>query len=74
MCGYHELDYPQWDANGFPTHEICGCCGFESEYDDDAKDNPESILEYRTRWLSEGVKWFSSTNFKPINWNLDTQL
>ncbi|WP_018887189.1 hypothetical protein [Paenibacillus massiliensis] len=74
VCGYDELDYPQWDANGFPTYEICNCCGFESGFDDDAKDNPESIEDYRTRWINEGAKWFSSSNPKPLDWNLEVQL
>ncbi|MGG4183556.1 hypothetical protein ABEW24_09295 [Paenibacillus jamilae] len=74
VCGYNELNYPQWDKHGFPTHEICNCCGFESGFDDDAKDIPESIEEYRIRWLSEGANWFSSSKTKPLDWNLAIQL
>ncbi|MFE5321463.1 hypothetical protein ACFQ88_22390 [Paenibacillus sp. NPDC056579] len=74
VCGYDKLDVPQWNKNGFPTHSICCCCGFQSGFDDDAKDNPETIEEYRNRWLRNGAIWFSSTVSKPNNWDIKKQL
>lgn len=73
VCGYPNLDFPQYE-NGYPTQTICGCCGFQSGFDDDAKDNPETIDEYRERWLMEGATWFSSSTPKPKGWNLELQL
>lgn len=74
ICGYGGLEFPQWDKEGFPTFTICDCCGFESGFDDEAKDKPETIEEYRERWLREGAIWFSSSVQRPENWDLRIQL
>ncbi|WP_433709033.1 hypothetical protein [Paenibacillus illinoisensis] len=74
VCGYDKLSFPQWDSEGFQSNEICICCGFQSGFDDDAKDNPESIKEYRIRWINGGANWFSSLKPKVSDWDLAVQL
>lgn len=73
FCGCNELRFPQWDSEGFPSNEICICCGFQSGFDDD-KDNPESIEEYRIRWINGGANWFSSSKPKTSDWDLTVQI
>lgn len=73
ICGYDKLEEPLWDeVEGFPTHFICNCCGFESGFHND---NLEMTIEqYRGEWISEGAKWFSSCVKKPENWDFKEQL
>lgn len=73
VCGYNKLNYPQWNEEGFPTHQICSCCGFESGFDDDGKDEPDTIEEYRNRWLTNGAKWCWPSE-RPKEWSLKDQL
>jgi hypothetical protein len=73
VCGYDKLDYPQYE-NGFPTHTICPCCGFQSGFDDDAFNEPVTIEEYRIRWIKNGAVWFSTKPKQPSDYNLRQQL
>lgn len=73
ICGYNKLEYPLWDEKeGYPTHQICSCCGFESGYDDD--DIGMSIEQYRNEWIRLGAHWFDSKKSKPSNWDYRLQL
>ncbi|MVQ37632.1 hypothetical protein GON05_23700 [Paenibacillus sp. MAH-34] len=65
---------PQYMENGLPMFNICDCCGFQAGFDDDAKNEPESIEQYRKRWVDYGSNWFSSKPSKPQGWNLEEQL
>jgi len=72
VCGYNQMEYPQWDDKGYPTYAICDCCGFESGFHDDNLEM--TVEEYRAEWIEEGANWFSSQVIKPDNWNLNEQL
>jgi hypothetical protein len=74
VCGFNKLEYPQRNKFGYATQCICPCCGFQSGFDDDAKDQPVTIEEYRRQWISMGAQWFSSSTKKPLNWSLEEQL
>ncbi len=56
----NELNFPQWDSQGFPNKTCC-CCEFQSGFDDDANENLESIEVYKYRWISEGGKVVNAT-------------
>jgi hypothetical protein len=73
ICGYDQLDTPQYDELDFPTFTVCSCCGFESGFDDDATAYPKNFDEYRLDWLGNGAVWFCEHK-NPENWNMHTQL
>ncbi len=81
---YSELGPPPWpylgqppfsEHLGFPSYEVCPCCGFEFGFDDDpgAASKSSSFGEYRAEWLASGAKWFS-VRAKPEGWDLRRQL
>jgi hypothetical protein len=75
VCGYDGLEEEQYNSEGgWPTFCVCPCCGFESGFDDDAKNEPQTIEEYRDYWIKLGSMWFSPSTKKPKDWNLKTQL
>ncbi len=60
---YSELGPPPWpylgqppfsEHLGFPSYEVCPCCGFEFGFDDDpgAASKSSSFGEYRAEWLA----------------------
>jgi hypothetical protein len=59
---------------GYPSHEVCGCCGYEYGYDDEPgagaglsfEDYLEDGIAGRCHWLIPGQK--------PDGWDLDEQL
>lgn len=44
------------------AYEICPCCGFENEVDED-RDN------YYREWVEKGCRWFSRATSAPDGWN-----
>jgi hypothetical protein len=72
VCGFSELDVPQYNSHGEPMYNICPCCGFQSGYDDD--DRGLTFEEFRKEWLDGGNNWFSSSTSKPLKWDLKEQL
>jgi hypothetical protein len=70
VCGYeYSIDNPAWNDDETPSHDICICCGVQFGYEDDAY---EGVINYRTKWLNEGAKWFSFEQ-KPSEWNFEIQ-
>jgi hypothetical protein len=49
VCGYNELDMPQYHQDGAPSFIICDCCGFQSGYDD--LDQGKTFEEFREWWI-----------------------
>lgn len=71
VCGYPELTEPP-RSEGYPSHEICPCCGFEFGFDDDSQGI--SYEQYRTKWIREGFPWFYEREGPPADWDPREQL
>lgn len=64
VCGYPFLYHsPRSPTSGGPSDEICPSCGYQFGYDDDARGI--SYMEWRTRWVAEGMTWFSHEGRQP---------
>jgi len=71
-----DLGAPPYSSRlGFPSYEVCSCCGFEFGFDDEpgAAAKPSSFEEYRAEWLLSGAEWFSPHE-KPAGWDWQEQL
>jgi hypothetical protein len=66
-CGYRKLEFPQRNASGGASHEICPSCGFESGYTDDELE--QTFETWRQEWVDKGLPWSSKGYAKPENWN-----
>ena len=67
VCGYDDLDEgPFTEEGGYPTYEICPCCGFEFGYDDEAAGF--SYTAFREKWIASGFRWFTEEE-QPNNWD-----
>ena len=66
VCGYDKLDLIPYDEFGYPSYEICSCCGYEYGYTD-SHDN-ETFENYRNKWLKEGAI-FMFEEYIPCVWN-----
>jgi hypothetical protein len=51
-------------------YDICECCAHERCCDGTS---PESVRQYREKWLKNGAKWLWRRT-KPANWDLQAQL
>lgn len=63
VCGYYMQDVP---AN----HNICCCCGTEFGLHDASRTHKQ----LRQNWIKTGMKWWSTTDAVPPNWNPKEQL
>jgi len=70
VCGFNELDLPQYTEEGGPMFNICSCCGFQSGYHD--LDREITIEEYRQQWIDKGAKWTFPP--RPKDWDVKVQL
>lgn len=79
VCGYDNLDKAPYDKDGHGSDEICPCCGFQPNYDDDGYwygyDSIVAIIHkiWRLNWIRSGYLWFP-TEEKPANWDPIKQL
>jgi len=71
ICGYTRLQMSPYDEHGYPSYEICDCCGFEYGFDDDSEGY--SFENYREKWINEGFK-FSNDKMQPETWNRQTMI
>ncbi|MDT7839956.1 hypothetical protein [Streptomyces justiciae] len=72
VCGYDDADV-FW-ADGWPTAEICSCCGNESDV---ADDSVMALRDYRGHWVGQGAPWHSpgaERRHKSRGWDLLGQL
>ncbi len=67
ICGWPELVEPPRAKDGSPSFEICPCCGFEFGFDDD--DQRITYAQWRTRWIAEGMVWWSFSRPPPKEWS-----
>jgi hypothetical protein len=72
VCGYDRLRKAPWTETG-PSDEICPSCGIHFGYDDAAggkiEDRQLIYERWRARWIQGGMKWFSSGQPPPRNWD-----
>lgn len=66
VCGYPHLEEPPYDEYGYPTYEICSCCGFEYGVTDD--DKGYTFESYRQEWIEKGYPFFGEDD-KPDGWD-----
>jgi hypothetical protein len=60
VCGNPDLSEPAYsEEEGWPSDEICSCCGYQFGYDDDSEGITHE--QWRMRWIDEGMKWWSDT-------------
>ena len=70
VCGFEELDEPAYDSYGYPTFNICPCCGTEFGYDDAKKQH----AQLRDNWINNGMTWWSVRNPPPYYWDPKSQI
>jgi hypothetical protein len=67
------IDPPYGKHFGFPSFEVCACCGFEFGNDDDpGTAEPVSFEKFFRDWITSGCEWFDATK-RPPNWTLAAQ-
>ena len=64
VCGYDQLDEPPYDEYGFPSYEVCSCCGFEYGFDDGSRGY--TFEKYRKEWIDKGYKYFNKLKEPPM--------
>lgn len=69
ICWFEDKD-PFWLETGWPSWQICVCCGGESWYNDCKQ---IAIERKRKEWIDWWYKWFDEKE-KPKNWNLEEQM
>ncbi len=68
------LPPPYGEHFGFPSYEICACCGYEYGFEDDpGAGSGTSFENYLKDWIADGCQWLIPGR-KPEGWNLDEQL
>jgi hypothetical protein len=73
VCGYPNLtEQPHSSVSGGASDEICPSCGFQFGFDDD--DRHIRYEEWRGRWVSDGMRWFSAGKPQPSDWDPIGQL
>lgn len=70
VCGYPSLSEAAYDVFGCPSYNICPCCGTEFGYDDSTLTHSD----LRSKWISEGMLWWSKHQKIPDNWDPVKQL
>lgn len=70
VCGFDGLDEPAYDAHGCASFGICPCCGTEFGYNDATRTH----VELRSKWIGNGMKWWSRTPNPPADWDPVRQL
>lgn len=72
----HRVQPPYENVWGFPSYEVCECCGFEFGNDDNGMDASSnfSFESYLREWFDkQKCEWFTPSK-KPDNWSLIQQL
>ena len=66
VCGYPgPTEEPRTEGGG--SFEICPSCGFEFGVTDD--DEGFDYGQWRSRWVAEGARWWSSQEEAPVGWD-----
>ena len=64
VCGF-DLNEPPY-KDGYPSYDICVCCGFEYGFDDQSEGH--TFESYRANWIDTRFQFFDK-KFQPANWN-----
>jgi hypothetical protein len=72
VCGYPELSEPAYNEDGFPSDDICVSCNYQFGYHDD--DQFITHVQWREKWMAEGMPWSSSYLKPPKGWDPVKQL
>ena len=71
VCG-NRLDFAPWDGES-ASDEICPCCGTQFGYDD-CHARPLVYRALREQWISDGMRWWSTSRPAPPGWDPAAQL
>ncbi len=79
VCGYPELDEPAYNEHGDESFDICNSCGFQFGYSDGGvglEDPTCKVMhkDWREKWISDGMQFYSDFRKAPVNWNPVRQL
>jgi hypothetical protein len=67
-CGFPGLYEPPRSATaGGGSYEICPSCGFQFGVTDE--DDGYSYVQWREKWIAEGMEWVSVSRLPPQRWN-----
>ncbi len=78
VCGY-ALGFQPWHGDS-ASDEICPSCGIQFGYDDvpeggGLKGTRENIYDFwRSKWIKEGMRWWSTGRPPPAGWDPVKQL
>ena len=76
VCGF-DLGFPPWNGDS-ASDEICPCCGIQFGYTDwaggDAERRKETYVNWRRKWISDGMVWDKGRSDPPPDWNPVAQL
>ena len=79
VCGYNffsEFGFQPWN-NMSPSDEICPSCGIQFGYHDivdDLQKRSEVYLNWRKKWVSNGMQWTGGDEYMPKDWDPKLQL
>jgi len=68
VCGYDKLEEVPYDEYGYPSHEICSCCGYEFGYTD--SHDKKGFGEYLVDWINNGFEFKWKKDMPPV-WNAE---
>jgi hypothetical protein len=73
-CLIRGFEPPYCVRFGFPSYDVCECCGYEYGNDDEPGNGLRgfSFEEYLENWMKEGCIWFDP-DLRPINWTIEEQ-
>ncbi|MDQ0109188.1 hypothetical protein J2T02_004331 [Chitinophaga terrae (ex Kim and Jung 2007)] len=71
VCGYDNLLESPYDQFGYPSYEICSCCGYEFGFTDSSE--KKDFEEYRTEWVNSGFNFFLKSD-QPVKWDREELL
>ena len=57
VCGEKSKnkEFRPYDKLGFPSYEICGCCGIEYGFDCESDSTENDWKSYRAKWLRNEI-------------------
>jgi hypothetical protein len=70
ICGHIGLSRQVRDTRGYPSREICHCCGFEIGYEDAGRTHQE----LRDDWIRGGMVGFYPPDKSKEDWDPIQQL
>jgi len=72
VCGFDGLEEPPTTPECGDSYEICSCCGFQFGVSDG--DRGFTYEGWRQAWISNGMRWWSTSRAAPPGWDPVAQL